>query len=421
MNQKIKGFLFVIITLFLIFLTLSFSCWAQLEQNEQPERDFLIYSQFSNLILEEGQSIDLDIKFINLGKQPENILVELISDAGAEGWKVLLRNESWKGFKVRQVNLLPEEPDNIKTLNLHIEAPKEIMEEQKEYTFTVKGETIDGRLSKSLDIIVAVTKKVEEEAAEEETNEILLSTKYPTMEAAAGNAMKYEIEVKNQTDEDQVIDFSVELPQGWRASISPRWMEEEKISAIKINKAGTETILLAVTPPFTAEKDEYELKLIARAGELVKSLDLKAVVTGTYTLNLGTETGNLKLSTISGEEKEFTFYIWNEGSAPIDNIAFYSSVPQGWEVKFNPERITELPSIVETQQPEKITMTIKVPHNTVPGDYMVTVNASGTQDQKKVEFRTTVQVPTKWGWIGILIIIVILAILLGIFLKLRRR
>jgi uncharacterized membrane protein len=322
---------------------------------------------------------------------------------------------------VRQVNLLPEEPDNIKTLNLHIEAPKEIMEEQKEYTFTVKGETIDGRLSKSLDIIVAVTKKVEEEAAEEETNEILLSTKYPTMEAAAGNAMKYEIEVKNQTDEDQVIDFSVELPQGWRASISPRWMEEEKISAIKINKAGTETILLAVTPPFTAEKDEYELKLIARAGELVKSLDLKAVVTGTYTLNLGTETGNLKLSTISGEEKEFTFYIWNEGSAPIDNIAFYSSVPQGWEVKFNPERITELPSIVETQQPEKITMTIKVPHNTVPGDYMVTVNASGTQDQKKVEFRTTVQVPTKWGWIGILIIIVILAILLGIFLKLRRR
>nr|MBP8718617.1 hypothetical protein [Candidatus Atribacteria bacterium] len=186
-------------------------------------------------------------------------------------------------------------------------------------------------------------------------------------------------------------------------------------------KAGTETILLAVTPPFTAEKAEYDLKLIARAGELEKSLDLKAIVTGTYTLNVGTETGNLKLTTVSGEEKEFTFYIWNEGSAPIDNIAFYSSAPQGWEVKFNPDRIAELPSLVETQQPEKITMTIKVPHNTVPGDYMVTVNVSGTQDQKKVEFRTTVQVPTKWGWIGVLIIVVVLAILLGIFLKLRRR
>ena len=61
--------------------------------------------------------------------------------------------------------------------------------------------------------------------------------------------MKYEIEVKNQTDEDQVMDFAAELPQGWRASISPRYREDETISAIKINKSGTETILLVVTPP----------------------------------------------------------------------------------------------------------------------------------------------------------------------------
>jgi uncharacterized membrane protein len=76
---------------------------------------------------------------------------------------------------------------------------------------------------------------------------------------------------------------------------------------------------------------------------------------------------------------------------------------------------------VQTQQPEKVTMSVNVPQNTVPGDYMITVNAAGTQDQKKIEFRTTVQVPTKWGWIGVLIIIAILAILIGIFLKLRRR
>jgi uncharacterized membrane protein len=138
-------------------------------------------------------------------------------------------------------------------------------------------------------------------------------------------------------------------------------------------------------------------------------------------MNVGTETGNLKLNTISGEEKDFLFYLWNEGSASIENIAFFSTAPQGWEVKFDPDKRAELPSIAQTQQPEKITMTIKVPQNTVPGDYIVTVNASGTQDQKKIEFRTTVQVPTKWGWVGVLIIIAILAILLAIFMKLRRR
>jgi uncharacterized membrane protein len=420
MNQKIKGFLFFNMVFLIAISLLSFSSLAQVEQGEKLARDFLIYSQFSNLVLEEGQSVDLDVKFMNQGTQPEEIIIELITDPDAEDWEVLLRNESWRGFKVRQINLLPDDPDNSKALNLHIEAPEEIKEEQKEYIFTIKAETIDRQLMRSLDIIVAATGKVEEEQ-KEETNEILLSTKYPVMEAASGKTMKYEIEVKNQTEEDQVMDFAVELPQGWRASISPRWREEEKISAIKINKAGTETLLLTITPPFTAEQKEYELRLIARTGELEKSLDLRAVVSGTYTLNLGTETGNLKLTTVSGEEKEFTFYIWNEGSASIDNVAFYGTTPQGWEVKFNPEKMVELPSIVQTQQPEKITMSVNVPQNTVPGDYMITVNAAGTQDQKKIEFRTTVQVPTKWGWIGVLIIIAILAILLGIFLKLRRR
>ena len=52
---------------------------------------------------------------------------------------------------------------------------------------------------------------------------------------------------------------------------------------------------------------------------------------------------------------------------------------------------------------------------------MISINAAGTQDQKKIEFRTTVQVPTKWGWVGVIIILAILALLMGIFLKLRRR
>ncbi len=422
MNRKIKDFLFFKVIILMIISLLPLPSLAQTEQAEKLERDFLIYSQFSNLVLEEGQSVDLEVKFINRGENPEAITVELIADPEAEDWDVALHNESWRGFKVRQLNLLSQDPDNSRALNLHIEAPKEIEEgqDQKSYTFTIKAKTTDGQLTRSLDIVVAAVGKKEEEV-KKETDEIILNTKYPVVEAASGKPMKFEIEVKNQTDEDQIMDFAVDLPLGWRATISPRYREDETISAIKINKAGTETIILTVNTPFTAEKDEYELKFIVKAGELEKSLDLKAIVTGTYVMNAGTETGNLKLSTISGEEKDFTFYIWNEGSAAIDNVTFFSTAPQGWEIKFNPEKMVELPSVVQTNQPEKISMTVKVPQNTVPGDYMITVNAAGTQDQKKIEFRTTVQVPTKWGWIGVLIILAILVLLLSIFLKLRRR
>ena len=70
MYQKIKGFLLFNIIFFVIIALLSFSSLAQSEQNEKSERDFLIYSQFSNLVLEEGQSVDLDIKLINQCKHP---------------------------------------------------------------------------------------------------------------------------------------------------------------------------------------------------------------------------------------------------------------------------------------------------------------------------------------------------------------
>ncbi len=420
MNQKIKGFLFFTMVLFLLLIILNLSSIAQSVQVEEPERDFLIYSEFSNLVVEEGAELDLDIKLINQGEQPEDIVLELIPGPEAEGWEVILRNESWRGFKVRQVNLLTEEPDHIKTLNLHIQTPEKIEQDIGEYSFTIQANTLDGQLTRFLDIHIALTKKTEQET-EEETNEILLSTKYPTLESPSGNTMNFEIEVKNETEEDQVMDFAVDMPQGWKASVSPRWREEEKISALKINKAGSETILLSITSPFSAEKGEYALKFVARAGELEKTLDLKAVVTGTYKLSLGTETGNLKLPAIAGEEKEYHFFIWNEGSAAIDNVSFLSNVPQGWEVKFEPDKMEELPSFIVTQKPEQVKMSIQVPQNTVPGDYLITVNANGTQDQKEITFRTTVQVPTKWGWVGVLIILAILAFLLGIFLKLKRR
>jgi uncharacterized membrane protein len=420
MNQKIKVLVFFVLIFTGLFLLNPFSCLAQVNQSKTGERDFLIFSEFSNLVLEEGAETDLELKMINEGSNPENIKINLIPDPNAEDWDVILCNKSYKGFQVRQVNLLTKEPDDIKTLNLHIGIPENIEQIKDDYIFTIEASTVDGQIKRTLDIVIDVIAKTEKET-KEETNEILLSTKYPSMESPSGMAMKYEIEIKNQTEEDQVMDFAVDIPQGWRASISPRWKEEEKISAIKINKAASETILLSVTPPFSAEKKEYSLKFIAQAGDLQKSLDLTAGVTGTYALNLGTETGNLKLSAVAGEEKEYYFYIWNEGSASIDNLGFMGSVPEGWEVKFDPDKIEELTSVAQTQKPEKVTMTIKVPQNTVPGDYMVTVNVNGTQDQEKIEFRTTVNVPTKWGWVGVAIIIVILAILIGIFVKLRRR
>lgn len=79
---------------------------AQINQSETGERDFLIFSEFSNLVLEEGMETDLEVKIINKDSKPENININLISDPDAKDWDIILRNKIYKGFQVRQVNLL---------------------------------------------------------------------------------------------------------------------------------------------------------------------------------------------------------------------------------------------------------------------------------------------------------------------------
>ena len=55
------------------------------------------------------------------------------------------------------------------------------------------------------------------------------------------------------------------------------------------------------------------------------------------------------------------------------------------------------------------------------GDYSVGVDVNGEKASQSIEFRITVQASTAWGWIGIGIIVVVIAGLIGLFLWLGRR
>jgi len=133
------------------------------------------------------------------------------------------------------------------------------------------------------------------------------------------------------------------------------------------------------------------------------------------------ETNRLNFDMVAGEEKRLVLYLWNEGSAPIENISLLASKPEGWEVKFEPEKLSSLESLLVTQKPEQVTAIFKAPERTIPGDYQVSVTAAGDQDQKSLDLRATVKVPTSWGWAGIGVIVAVLLLLFGIFMKLKRR
>ena len=105
-----------------MFAILGNSIWAQ---DSKPDRDFILYSEYTNIVAEKGKSLDLDIKLINTGSKLEEVSLSVIPDEQAQDWEALLKTSAWTGFEVRKAELLAEEPDNSKTLKFHIVVPEE--------------------------------------------------------------------------------------------------------------------------------------------------------------------------------------------------------------------------------------------------------------------------------------------------------
>ena len=66
-------------------------------------------------------------------------------------------------------------------------------------------------------------------------------------------------------------------------------------------------------------------------------------------------------------------------------------------------------------------MTITPYEDALVGDYSISVSVEGEKASKVIELRTTVKASAAWGWVGIGIIVMVIAGLFGIFRWLGRR
>ena len=151
---------------------------------------------------------------------------------------------------------------------------------------------------------------------------------------------------------------------------------------------------------------------------VVDANTVTATVTARYEMGLYTETGRLNTEATAGEDKHFAIKLVNFGSAAIEDITFSSSKPEGWSIKFNPEKVDSL----ESGLTQDVDVVINAPKGkTIAGDYVVTINAKSMKVNDSLELRVTVLTPSIWGWVGIIIVLVVIAGLAVIFRQLGRR
>ena len=251
---------------------------------------------------------------------------------------------------------------------------------------------------------------------------IELNSVYPKLEAIAGGDFEFEVEFKYTGIETREFQLKTTKPQGWEIFMTPPYEKEKKLSAINLKPSigYGDKIRVVATAPFwpLPEPGEYTIGLEVVSGDISDTVQFTAIITARYRLQAVSTTERYDTKAKAGKDNIFSINVQNLSTASVDNIKFSPTKPQGWTIEFTPDKIDLLDAFDE----QVVDVNIKPPADTIAGDYDIRVRASGTQSSaEEVKIRVTVETSTIWGWVGVAIILVVVAGLIVIFMRFSRR
>jgi uncharacterized membrane protein len=260
------------------------------------------------------------------------------------------------------------------------------------------------------------------------TEEVTLSCQYPVLTSPSGTSyFTYNIDLQYKGGkEPRLFDLVVKVPSGFSYTMTSSYGEGTEIAAIRLDPQKTYPDPIKVTVRsymwIVPEPGEYPITVEAASGEIKGSIELKAIVTAKYEIEVEPSTGRLNTTATAGKDNYFTILVTNTGSADLQKVELSSAItgkPSGWDITFDPEDIDVLPVGANRE----VQVNIKPAQKTIAGDYMVAISASPESGYAfdAIDVRVTVLTPTIWGWVGIGIVILVIAGLVVMFMRLGRR
>lgn len=261
----------------------------------------------------------------------------------------------------------------------------------------------------------------QEQPAAEDTLE--LSSTYPVLRQISGETFYFNVDLQWHGSTTKRFDLTVTAPPNWQAIVL-REFEDKEAPTIELapDKEIPDTVRVAFAPATGQEPEpgEYVVTMEASSGSIKETIELKAIVTALYRYAFYTETERLNTEVTAGDKNQLALIVFNTGTADIEKITFTSTKPSGWKITFEPEEIDSVaPGLTR-----EVNMIIEPPAKTIAGDYSLSLKAlsmSTAVAARELEIRVTVLTPTIWGWVGILIVLAVIAGVGVIFWRLGRR
>ena len=391
----------IFLVILIVFLILPSFILAQEEKKDlRPERGIAVYTEYSGITVSKGETVKMDLTLENKGRSDETIDVKISTIP--KGWKALLKGASYIVAGMYVPN------GKSKSLSLSLEPEKTIG--PGTYDFQFDAQTTDGKFTSAHKLTVNVQEQMPG------MDDLQITTSYPVLRGQTDANFEFSIEVINKVEKDRMINLSAIGPEKWEINFKPSY-ETKLISSFLLKGGQNQTVAVQVNPSKDASPGEYPIMVRVSSGEKKAEAKLTVVLTGIYKIDAGTPTGILSLEAFPGKPANFSLFVKNTGSAVNRNITFSSFKPENWEVTFKPEKIDAL----EPGGLKQVEVTVKPAPQALVGDYSVGAMISGEKSDKTIEMRVTVKASTAWGWIGIGVIIIVIAGLSALFIWLGRR
>ncbi len=255
---------------------------------------------------------------------------------------------------------------------------------------------------------------------EQPEEKLELESQYTVLRDRSGAGFEFDVDLNYTAPEPKRFNLAVTAPPKWQA----RAMQSsggKEIGDILLDPAKSyQNRIKVVLVPSAGEMPEpgdYVLTLEVASGSIKESIELTAAVTARYDFVMLSATGRLNTEADAGEDNSFSIRLVNAGSAAIENVTFASNKPDGWEIAFEPDKVES----VDAGTIQDVNVIIKPARKTIAGDYMVTLRANSKEVSDTMDLRITVLTPSIWGWVGILIVLAVVAGLGVIFWRFGRR
>jgi len=375
------------------------------EKKDLPARSIAVYPEYTGVVVKQGEDVSVDLTVSNRGRHDEDISLSLPSIP--KGWKARIKTYS---FGVTGVHV---NSDKSKSLTLRAEPGPKVG--PGTYRFVVLAQTMDHMFTSSCQVTITVKPKTGKKVS----NGVNIISSYPVLRGPTGAKFEFSLEIENKLDKDSIFNLTAKGPENWDINFKPAY-EQKFISSVRLKADQSQTVAIAVKPYPLAEPGKYIIHVRVSSPAAKAESTLTVILTGTYKLQVGTPNGLLSLNALRGKTANFSMYVKNTGSAILNNIKFLSFKPENWKVEFKPERIDAL----APEELKQVEVSITPSDQALVGDYSLTLRAEAgnpPKADKSIELRATVRASAFWGWIGIGIILFVLAGLVYLFIRLGRR